>query len=104
MSRRVRKKYDQMTAAELREATEQYEKELPPGGDGLPGRALNARERKQWKKVRRKMGRPKIGKGAKRVMVSLEAQLLKESDAFAKRHQLSRSQMISEGLRKLMAG
>ncbi len=99
-----RKKFDQMTAAEVAEATRQYELELPAGADGLPGRPLNARERKQWQKVRRKMGRPRIGKGAKRVMVSLEAQLLKESDAFAKRHQLSRSQMISAGLRKLMAG
>ena len=102
--RRRQKLYDRMTAAELRKATAQYDAELPAAADGLPGRPLNTVERKQWQKVRRKMGRPKIGKGAKRVMISLEARLLKQSDAFARKHSLSRSQMISEGLRRLMAG
>ena len=50
------------------------------------------------------MGRPRLGKGVKRVMISLEVQLLRQSDAFARKHQLNRSQMISAGLRKLMAG
>ena len=85
-------------------ATRQFDRELPNGPDGLPGRPLNAAEKKEWRKVRRKMGRPKIGKGVKRVMVSLEVDLLKESDRFARKHGLSRSKIISAGLRKLMAG
>ena len=101
---RAKKPYDKMTAAELRAATREFDQELPLGPDGLPGRPMNAAERKQWQKVRRKMGRPKIGKGVKRVMVSLEADLLKQSDRFAKQHGLSRSKMISAGLRKLMTG
>jgi hypothetical protein len=93
-----------MGAGELREATSKYDRELPAGPDGLPGRRMNAAERKRWQKVRKKMGRPKIGKGVRRVMVSLEADLLKESDRFAKKHGLNRSKMISAGLRKVMAG
>ena len=45
-----------------------------------------------------------IGKGVKRVMISLEAQLLKDSDSFAKKNHLNRSQLIAVGLRRLMAG
>ena len=97
------KTYDEMTAAELREATREFDRELPAGRDGLPGRPLNAAERRQWRAVRRKMGRPRIGKGVKRVMISLEEDLLKRSDVYAKRHHLNRSQLISAGLRKLIA-
>jgi hypothetical protein len=93
-----------MTAAELRAATREYDRELPVGRDGLPGRPMTAAERTRWKKVRKKMGRPRIGEGVKRVMISMEAQLLRESDEYARRHRLSRSQMISAGLRNLMAG
>jgi hypothetical protein len=97
-------RYEQMTTAELREATREYDRELPVGPDGLPGRPMNARERKQWSRVKRKMGRPTLGKGVKRVMISLERDLLRKSDAFAKRRHLNRSQLISASLRKLMAG
>lgn len=99
-----KKSYNKMTAAQLREATKDYDGELPVGPDSLPGRPMNPAERKKWQKVRKKMGRPKIGKGVKRVMVSLEADLLQKSDRFAKKHHLSRSKMISAGLRKLIAG
>lgn len=98
-----RKSYSKMTASQLREATKEYDRELPVSPDGLPGRPMNAAERRKWQKVRKKMGRPKIGKGVKRVMVSLEVELLQKSDRFAKKHHLSRSKMISAGLRKLMA-
>jgi metal-responsive CopG/Arc/MetJ family transcriptional regulator len=36
-------------------------------------------------------------------MISLEEDLLKRSDVYAKRHHLNRSQLISAGLRKLIA-
>ena len=99
----AKKYYDEMTTAELRAATHEFDRELPTGPDGLPGRPLNSAERKQWRAVRRKMGRPRIGKGVKRVMISLEEDLLKRSDVYARRHHLNRSQLISAGLRKLIA-
>jgi hypothetical protein len=73
--------------------------------DGYPlskTRPLNAAERKLWQKAKRKMGRPQIGEGAKIVPVSIERGLLKEVDAFAKRHKLKRSQMVCDGLRMVM--
>ena len=99
-----RKPYGKMTAIQLREATRAYDRELPTGPDGLPGRPLTAAERRKWQQTRKKLGRPRIGKGVKRVMVSLEADLLKHSDLFAKQHGLSRSKMISTGLRKVDGG
>jgi hypothetical protein len=101
---KARKPYGRMTAAELRASTSEFDRELPVGPDGLPGRPMTAIERRKWGKVRKKMGRPKIGGGFKRVMISMEAQLLERSDDFARQHRLSRSQMIAAGLRKLMAG
>ena len=56
-----KKRYARMTAAQLREATREYDRELPVGPDGLPGRPLSAAEQKKWQKVRKKMGRPRAG-------------------------------------------
>lgn len=52
-------KFTDMTVVELREATREFNRELPVGPDGLPGRPMNAEEQRQWKAVRRKMGSPK---------------------------------------------
>jgi hypothetical protein len=59
---------------------------------------LGARQRATWRRIKKKMGRPKIGKGCKPIAVSLEIGLLKRADAYAKQHGLKRAQLISEGL------
>jgi hypothetical protein len=102
--KKARPQYEKMNAAQLRDATSEFDRELPAGRDALPGRAMNPTQQRKWDKIHKKMGRPRIGLGVKRVMISLEAQLLNQSDGFARRNHLSRSQMISAGLRKLMAG
>jgi hypothetical protein len=77
---------------------------LPVGPDGLPGKPLSSAKQKQWQRVQRRLkrGRPTVGKGAKRVPVSIEQGLLAKADAYAKRHNLKRSQMVAEGLRLVM--
>jgi hypothetical protein len=97
-----KKRYDQMNTAELAAATAEYDK--PWTGPGLPGKPLTAAQRAQHKRAgaRAKAGRPKIGRGAKIVPVSIEKGLLSKVDAFAQRHHLKRSQMVSEGLRLVM--
>jgi hypothetical protein len=96
------KPYEQMNAAELAEATAEYDK--PWTGPGLPGKPLTAAQRAQHRhaSARAKAGRPKIGGGAKIVPVSIERGLLLQVDAFAERHDLKRSQMVVEGLRLVM--
>lgn len=102
------KPYAQMNTAELAAATAEYDQEWT--GPGLPGKPLTAAQRALHRRAaargartaRAKMGRPKVGAGAKIVPVTIERGLLKEADAFAKRHQLKRSQMVAQGLRLVM--
>jgi hypothetical protein len=96
------KSFDQMSAAELAKATSEYDE--PWSGRGLPGKPLTAAQRTVHRRAAAKAspGRPMIGKGAKIVPVSIERGLLKETDAFARRHKLKRSQMVAKGLRLLM--
>jgi hypothetical protein len=65
-------------------------------------RALTTAERKQWNRIRRGLGRPRIGRGAAIVPVSIERGLLEEVDAFAQANHLKRSQMVAEGLKLVM--
>jgi hypothetical protein len=93
-----RKRYSEMTTAQLREATKEFDHEWT--GPGLPGKPLTASDRALHRKAR---GRPMIGKGAKIVPVSIERDLLSRADAFAQRHKLKRSEMVAKGLRLVMA-
>ena len=60
-------------------------------------RALRAAKRRGRK------GRPRIGKGAERIQITLERGLLAEADTFAKRAKMSRSELIAQGLRMALA-
>ncbi len=53
-------------------------------------------------KVKRKVGRPKLGAGVTVVSVSMEKNLLKNLNRHAKDNGVSRSQVISESLRSLL--
>lgn len=59
---------------------------------------------KPRKKGSKRIGRPPLGNGIRRVMISVEVELLKKSDHYALHHRISRSRMISDGLRLVMAG
>lgn len=62
-------------------------------------RPLNKEERTEWRQIKRKMGRPRIGKGTTNVSISLEKQLLRKTDRFARVHGISRSEVISRGVK-----
>jgi len=75
--------------------------------NGIPSKPLRASDKALHRLARAKgravaAGRPRIGKGAKIVPISIERGLLEEADSFAKRHKLKRSQMVAQGLRLLM--
>lgn len=67
-------------------------------------RPLNARERRQWRKFKAKanIGRPKVGKGAKTISLTVEMSLLKQADAYAKRHGISRAKLVAQGLQAVI--
>jgi len=56
-----------------------------------------------WQKAKRRPGRPRQGRGAKVIAVSLERRLLARSDALARRRGVPRSALIAEGLREVLA-
>jgi hypothetical protein len=93
-----RKSYDQMNADELAKATAEFDAESIEA----PGRAATPGERRRFNRVRRRMGRPRVGNGATRVLVTVEKDLLKEADKFAKDNGIKRAQMVARGLRLVM--
>ena len=94
---KVKKKYSEMNTAELRAATKQYDREEL----GLPGKPLTAFDRRLHAEARRR-GRPRVGLGAEKIRVSLERDLLSQTDAAAKRLKVSRSQLIARCLRRTL--
>ena len=65
-------------------------------------RPLNKKERAEWKRIKAKMGRPRIGKGTTNVSVSLEKNLLKAADRFARKHGMSRSELVARGVKAVI--
>jgi hypothetical protein len=128
-----RKRYQDMTTDELREATRQYDvPAIKPSGRPLRGnmaarhkRAIEAARRAQASgkpvsnalppaekvrieqmahEARAKIGRPVVGQGATSVLVSIERGLLTDADRYAEEQGMSRSELIAAGLRKIIKG
>jgi hypothetical protein len=66
-------------------------------------RSLTARGHAQWERARR--GRPRKAPGSKaaRVLFTIDPELLKQADQYARRHGLTRAELIATGLRKAMS-
>ena len=63
---------------------------------------LTSRQRTRWRRAMRKPGRPRIGKGVDRVLISVEKDLLRQADELAKSSGLNRSELISALLRSIL--
>lgn len=64
---------------------------------------LTPKQRAACNRVKKKMGRPVVGKGAKMVMVSIERELLHDADKFARAKGMKRFELVSAGLRLALA-
>jgi hypothetical protein len=94
------KPYDRMTAAELAEATREYDEPFAALRASKPlTPAMKAAHRRAANRAR---GRPRIGKGAAKLYISMERGLLKNADSFARKHGMSRSELIARGVRALI--
>ena len=91
------KAYWQMTTAELRAATQEFDQEQI--GDTF--RPATPAERARFERAR-KRGRPRIGAGSKTISVTVEAGLLAETDRLAKRLHVPRAVLIARGLRSVV--
>ena len=63
-----------LTNAQKDAEVARFEKPLPLGPDGLPGKPLSSAHRKRWNKIQKRLrGRPMVGDGAKVLAVSVDA-------------------------------
>lgn len=93
------KAYWEMTTAELREATKQFDQEFVAEAS----RPLTPPEQALWETVKAKSPATANGKAAETITIRLEKRLLKRCTALAKKKRLSRDALIARGLRALLA-
>ena len=95
-------RYRGMTAEQLAQATREYDApNLHPKSIRVHPKIAAAERRIRAEIRKRGPGRPKVGQGAKRVLVSIEGGLLKEADK-VRGQKMSRSDMVALGLRLAM--
>lgn len=95
----VVEKYARLSPGELRRATSELDEDLA----GAKSRALPPDERAWGERVRRPPGRPRKGRGAKVISVSVEPNLLAMADALAKKLGISRALLVERGLKAVLA-
>ncbi|HZL35312.1 MAG TPA: hypothetical protein VFC78_08380 [Tepidisphaeraceae bacterium] len=68
------------------------------------GTPLTRSEQRLHARFLRKAARPPSrGEGAARIQATMERGLLRRADAYARRHGMSRSQLIARGIREVLA-
>ena len=65
-------------------------------------RPLSPEQRRWWQAVKRKLGRPKRGAGAKVISLSVERGLLAKSDRLAKKLHITRAALVDQALRAML--
>ena len=93
------KPYWEMTTAELREATKEFDEEFV----FEKARPLTSEERDLWQRVKAKGEPAQNGKPEQTIAVRLDRALLKRCLALAKKKRLTRDALIARGLRALLA-
>jgi hypothetical protein len=66
-------------------------------------RPLTAAERAEWERARRGRPRKVPGTKAARVLFTIDPELLKRADEYARRHGLTRAQLLATGLQKAIS-
>ena len=93
-----KKAYWKMTTEELGEATAEFDEEFVEDTFGKP----TPKQKAQLARAKRKPGRPKVGKGAKVISLSVEVGLLEKTDRLAKKQGCSRAALVARGLEAIV--
>ena len=97
-TKKLAKPYTEMTTAELRRATAEFDREFIADAFGPP----TATQRMRLEEARRKRGRPRVGGGAKTISVTIETGLLAKTDRLARRLKTTRAALIARGLQSVV--
>ena len=92
------KPYWEMTTAELREATKEFDREFVGDTFGPP----TPQQRTRFERAR-KRGRPRNGLGAKTISVTVEKRLLAQTDRLAKKLHVARAVLVTRGLHAVLS-
>jgi cell envelope opacity-associated protein A len=100
MNQKIKQKpYWEMNTQELAEATKEFDEEFVID----KCKPLSPEMRARWERAKRKVGRPKQGRGAQVISVSVEKELLARSDALAREIGITRAALIARGLKAVLA-
>ena len=92
-------RYAKMTARQLDALVASLDRPIPLAET----RPLTAAERRQWQRAKRRPGRPRRGKGARVISLSVEQSLLDRADRAAHRARISRAALFDMGLRVVLS-
>ena len=95
--RRARRK--PLDLEQLAKSASEFDHEFVVDGFAEPSSA----QRSLFERARRKPGRPKEGRGAQVISVSVERSLLERSDALAKTMGITRARLVARGLKAVLA-
>jgi hypothetical protein len=98
------KRFMALSEAERQRQLAEFDRENVLGRARPPTPAEAAKLRKAVRRAKAKRGRPRVGAGAERVLVTIERRLLRRADAKAKAVGSSRSQLVAKGLELVLAG
>jgi len=98
-SEKPSKPFCEMTTAELREATKQFDEEFV----GDKAQPLTPEMKARWERAKAKGVSGENGSADAHIAVRLDKTLLKRCTALAKKKRLSRDALIARGLRALLA-
>jgi hypothetical protein len=89
-----KKRFQDMNTEELAAATREFDVEFVAETFG----PLSARGKAAHRRARNRVGRPRIGKGTRRINITLERGLLSKADRLAREWGWSRSKVIAASL------
>src|SRR3954462_4109244 len=88
--------YSKLPVATLDQIASHLDREL------IPTKPLTPAMRNQERRAKHKRGRPVVGEGAEKVLISVERGLLRHADAYARRHNKNRSELFADALRQII--
>ena len=88
-----------LTPAQRTAAAKQFERDIR-FDETQP---LSEKGKVLWRRAKRGRGRPRVGLGSAKVLVTLERGLLDQADEFARKNRISRSALIARGIRTILS-
>ena len=97
------RQFDALPAAEKERIFQEIERGTP-AQRSAESLSPSAADRARLARVRKKIGRPRSGKGVRTISLTVEKGLLERADAYATAQGISRAQLVARGLLSVLPG